>query len=335
MNNFNSADRYVQQDRDLLFEDEIRGRTGDESRPKGNRFAKSKGGEGGRELNLRIRRLVKNSKGLPEAVVKVSSWTKNSGKAIAHAKYVARAGKKDGDLPFELEDGSVLTKPEEAVDLLKTWETDKHQRKDARFTANIVLSSPEGTDPDKVRRAVRGFASDFFGNHEFMFVVHEDTKNHHAHLTVKAAGFDGKQLRLGKAELKMAREHYATHLLAQGVEVNASYRSDRGHWEKSKPQSKHHLEQEGRADPRKVAEIKQTHPEQETKEEGGNKYIDIKAEYLGAARYLRSTDETQSVLDADSLEKFAESIKPSIGPDRSIQPGANKPAAGPDLGIER
>ncbi|MBL4761667.1 MAG: hypothetical protein JKY93_03095, partial [Gammaproteobacteria bacterium] len=195
--------------------------------------------------------------------------------------------------------------------------------------------SPEGTDSEKVRRAVRGFAADFFGNHEFMFVVHEDTTNHHAHLTVKVSGFDGKQLRLGKAELKMAREHYATHLLAQGVEVNASYRSDRGHWEKSKPQSKHHLEAAGRSDPRKFQEIKDKNAAVVGESMGDSKYINIKAEYLGAAKFLRLNSASTSNLDAQKLEKFVKSITSAIGTDVGVAQITHQSSNDTDSDIER
>ena len=167
------------------------------------------------------------------------------------------------------------------------WFARQETRKDAQRTANIVLSSPTGSDPAKVRIAVQKFAVDFFGNHDYMFVIHTDTSNPHAHLAVKTRGFDGKQLRLGKPELKAMREQYAVQLRDQHIDVNAAYRSDRGKWQRPKSQGQYHLDKRGESRntasvreqaAKKALGIPKSEPWREPMQE---RYKQTRAEYLG------------------------------------------------------
>ena len=288
-----------------LFEDDIRGRKGkDGKRPRGR----------DRSIPMRVGELHRNTRGHPEVVIKISSYAKDRGRASAHADYVTRRDKEGGDLPVEMADGSVLTEPEEISEVLDDWFARQETRKDARKTVNMVLSTPTGSDPAKLKVAVREFAKDFFGNHDYMFVIHTDTKNPHAHLTVKTRDFDGKQLRLGKPQLKQMRDLYAAKLREQGVEVNSAYRSDRGKSQRPKSQGQYHLDKRGES--RNTASLKRTArdldegmPKDEPWRDAMLKrHKQTRAEYLGSAKFLRSEFGGEFEQQSKDLEDFANNL---------------------------
>ena len=288
-----------------LFEDDIRGRTGqDGKRPRLR----------DQRIPQRVGELHRNTRGHPEVVIKISSYAKTRGRAAAHADYVTRRDKEGGDLPVEMADGSVLTEKAEIDEVLDDWFSREEVRQDARRTANMVLSSPTGTDPSKLKLAVREFAMDFFGNHDWMFVIHTDTKNPHAHVTVKTRDFDGKQMRLGKPELKAMRDLYAAKLREQGVEVNSAYRTDRGQYHRPKSQGQYHLDRRGES--RNTAAVREkakdyqpgTRVEEPWRTAMESRDKQTRAEYLGSAKYLRSEFGDQFEQQAQDLENFAKDL---------------------------
>ena len=317
-----------------LFEDDIRGRKGEEAkRPHPRRIPQ------------RVGELHRNTRGHSEVVIKVSSYAKDRGRAAAHADYVARRGKEGGDLPIEMADGSVLTEKEEVSEVLDDWFARQETRKDARRTANIVLSSPTGSDPAEVRIAVQKFAVDFFGNHDYMFVIHTDTSNPHAHLTVKTRGFDDKQLRLGKPQLKQMRDLYAAKLREQGIQINSAYRTDRGKSVRPKSQGQYHLDKRGqsrntasrkRQAASKALGVPKHEPWREAMQE---RYKQTQAEYLGSAKYLRSEFGPEFETQAKDLETFAKNLPPpTTRLDLEVQrqqQAANRNQTDRDHGVER
>lgn len=294
-----------------IFEDDIRGKNAKEV---SRRYLPR-----GKRIPQRVGQLHRNTRNNPEVVVKVSSYTKDRGRAIAHAKYVTRRDKEGvEDLPAEMADGSLLSEPEEVDEVIDSWFAAPEKRKDARRTVNIVLSSPAHSDVEKVKQAVREFASDFFGNHDYMFVTHTDTKNPHAHLTVKTRDFDGQQLRLGKDRLQIMRELYAQKLREQGIDVNASYRTERAQWRKSKSQALHHLDKPNAEKPR---ESRVSAARKRSAELGADSVKDqpwrsamqakrdaMNAEYRGAAKYLRQTFGDEFEAQAQALEEFGDQL---------------------------
>ena len=293
-----------------LFEEEIHGRKAREER------AHSRGVS----APARVVALVRNVQRLPEVVVKVSGYAKTRSRAVANAGYITRRDKDVEDFPVELADGSVLTDPRAIDEVIDTWFAAREVRQDARRTVNIILSSPRASDPATVKDAVRGFARDFFANHDYLFVMHTDTPNPHAHLTVKMRGFDGRQLRLNKPELQDMRERYASALRERGIAVNASYRSDRGQWRKARSQALHHLDskegqkavQESRvltALKEKATRQKTTAPEAQPWRAAMQRRRDLmNAEYRGAAKYLRETHGERFADLAVALTAFGDQL---------------------------
>jgi hypothetical protein len=185
-------------------------------------------GQGGlvRTDRARLERIVAR---VPEVMVKITGRTKGAQHLLSHLAYITR----DGRLPAETEEGIVLTGREGLGDLQARWiddvALDNRRRSDGTVSVNMILSMPPGTDPTKVRDAVRAFALDAFeGRHDFAFVQHDDEAHPHVHLTVRALGYDGRRLNPRKADLHHWRERFAEELRLRGVAAEATPRRARG-----------------------------------------------------------------------------------------------------------
>ena len=93
---------------------------------------------------------------------------------------------------------------------------------------HMVLSMPEGVEPESVKNAVRDFAKDVFGkNHEYVFALHTDERQPHVHLTVKIQGHDGNRLNPRKDGLRQWRDDFALAMRDQGGDADATPRASR------------------------------------------------------------------------------------------------------------
>ncbi len=174
----------------------------------------------------RLARIVTRA---PEVMVKVTGRTKSPDHLVAHLAYITR----DGELSAETEEGVILSGREGLRDLQTRWTDDVslegHRRANGTLSVNLILSMPPGTDPTKVRDAVRAFALEAFAQrHDFAFVQHEDEAHPHVHLTVRALGHDGRRLNPRKADLHHWRERFAEELRLRGVAAEATPRRARG-----------------------------------------------------------------------------------------------------------
>lgn len=132
------------------------------------------------------------TRGSPEVMVKITSFGKGGKYIAAHMKYISR----DGDTEVETDRGLLLNGKEAVEGYFKGWQQDiaaespVGRRADQRDTMNLILSMPPGTPVESVREATRDFAREQFGNHEYVFAIHDDADggNPHAHLTVKMLG---------------------------------------------------------------------------------------------------------------------------------------------------
>ena len=93
----------------------------------------------------------------------------------------------------------------------------------------MVFSMPAGTNPDKVKEAVRETAERLIGeNHDYLLALHTDTPRPHVHLTVQAEGLDRKRFDPRREDLFRLREAFAEALRSRGVEAEATPRYARG-----------------------------------------------------------------------------------------------------------
>lgn len=188
-------------------------------------------------------KLMRVAKKAPEVVVKVSGSGKKPGQILAHMTYITRNGK----LEAENERGEAIKGLAEVQEVFQEWSLDssKASTRGRAQTVNIVLSMPEGTDPQAVLAASRGFAKEQFGgNHQYLLALHTDTRQPHVHLAVKAQGFGLTWLKRSKADLQEWRECFAQKMRDQGLEAEATPRRARGVIRKAKTQAINHLAKE-------------------------------------------------------------------------------------------
>lgn len=198
-------------------------------------YSKAGGGKKGGHAAKLLRVLNK----APEVMVKVSGSGKGHGHVLAHMTYITRNGKIDA----ENERGEKIDGVEEVKEQFDQWGFDANnsERKRAK-SVNIVLSMPQGTDPNAVLWAARKFAQEEFSqNHQYLMVLHTDTDHPHVHLAVKAQGFDMKFLKRSKADLQAWREMFAEKLRDQGIQAEATPRRARGVAQKGKSQPMFHM----------------------------------------------------------------------------------------------
>ena len=194
--------------------------------------------------------------GSPEVMVKITGFGKGAGHVKAHLDYITRKGK----LEMENDRREVFTGKEEVKTLFKDWENDfaaSKRHKNQRDTMHMVMSMPESTDPEAVKKSVRAFAQTTFGkNHEYVFVLHTDEPHPHCHVTVKLLGFNGKRLNPRKADLQQWREGFAEKLREQGVNAEATPRISRGVVKKAEPSVIRHLERGDKTHEPRVAKVR-------------------------------------------------------------------------------
>lgn len=181
----------------------------------------------------------------PEVMVKISGGGKDMRHIKAHMDYISR----NGTVEVEDENGVRHLSKEEVRDVRDSWAdgktripTDEGTRKEA---FNIVLSMPPGTSRKAVKDAVRQFATEQFGNHQYVFAAHDDEAHPHVHLAVKAVDKDGVRLNPRKADLQQWREHFAETLREHGVAANATPRKARGQVRRAEKQEVIQMQRRG------------------------------------------------------------------------------------------
>ena len=173
-----------------------------------------------RHKSHRIRAYSRFNKKPPEVMVKISGYCKNAAHIAAHFDYISRNGK----LEIEDEQGQVFQDRNDLHEIAEQWQKDTTStKKNARYTTQLVLSMPDGTEPKAVKQAVREFAKKTFAdNHQYVFALHTDTDSPHVHLTVNNLGFDGKRLHVRKGLPQLWREQFANELGRLGIDADAT-----------------------------------------------------------------------------------------------------------------
>lgn len=253
----------------------------------------------------------------PQAMVKITGFAKGSRHIKAHLDYVSR----NGQLEVEDRDGHIMRSREEIKEKHKEWASDLGRRKEnTRDTTNIVLSMPPGTKANGVKDATREFAKETFGdNHDYVFVLHEDEKHPHVHLTVKNYGFDKRRLHIKKGDPQLWRESFVEKLKEQGIEASATSRRLRGVVKKSESQAIVKIRERGEipiTDKKKVAEVIR---EAEAEKRGqkvvkpweaaiARKQIEIRKDWLNAAEALKQSSSKSDVSLASQIEAFVKNM---------------------------
>lgn len=176
-----------------------------------------------------------------------------------------------------------------------------------REVMKMVVSSPEGTDPEKVRIAAREFAKDAFSEqgYRYLMALHTNTNNPHAHLVIKMKNEKGERLTTSKQDLMYWRQLWAEKAREQGIMVEASYVKSRG---KGKKSEKSQVKQMRKENQRRVLEGKKERPIYTDKKVDQDKK-DIKEQ----GKYeLSSAEQRQLATNLDEREAHIEAAKALI-----------------------
>ena len=180
--------------------------------------------------------------GCKQAVTKVG-YLRGMKAVAANAQYVNR----QNNLIMELltQKMSFLLKTKKEIrEVLDSWGNRFDKRKNSRDVATIILSTPEGTDSEAALKSARELLEEKFTKHECLLSLHTDTKKPHVHALVEMRDCEGKKLRLGKKDLHELRVSFAERCRDNGIAVAASYRADRGVYQKSRKQYEDHIDPE-------------------------------------------------------------------------------------------
>ena len=180
--------------------------------------------KGGRRWTGSLGQRARASRGLPQAVVKISSYSHSAGAVWDRVNYVGR----DGELEVEAPTGETLNQAE-LEERVEGWSAETGDRAGRQLSMNMVVSFPAGVDEAKATEAARQFFQEAFAeNHDYVFAPHTDAKQFHLHVVVQSAGHDGKQLRIRRDDIQDLRLLFAEKAHEQGIELDASPRWARG-----------------------------------------------------------------------------------------------------------
>ena len=176
---------------------------------------------------IRGRILSTVARRVPQVMVKVTGGGRGMGAIAAHFRYISKTGR----LNIEDERGVVRNGKEAVADLVEQWRYGGSRIDEVgyrREAFNIMLSMPQGTDPQIVQHAARLFAQTELKDHSIVMVLHEHQANPHVHLAVRAESRFGQRLNPRKADLHRWRETFAEKLRSLGLAAEATRQSTRG-----------------------------------------------------------------------------------------------------------
>lgn len=168
--------------------------------------------------------------GAKQAVFKVLS----KGSGARSLKDMSNYISSDSTKEVITEDGTVSDK-DALTDLRASWMQDfEHSGKRSRSIdfVHIALSAPAGEDRDAVERAAISMMRSYFPNRRWMLSRHNDTANPHVHVILQNRDSNNTPLPLRKADLLDYRELWVSSCRAQGLQVEAILRTERGNIEK-------------------------------------------------------------------------------------------------------
>ena len=212
------------------------------SRPEPMDFGGGKGG-GSRPpaLNLSIRQRVNAAKRLPPAIVKVVRKGQTGGKADLRNQlnYLTR----NGELSLTRADGGVIDSVDAMADTMRTWQVDFDATTWKHKTTHLLVSSPQGTDPEVVWRAAERFADAMFAGvgrpegqggetWDYVKIAHNDTDYPHVHFVVNNLGLEtGEQFKVWpthRISPQLLRTTWAEAARAEGLMLDDTPRRARG-----------------------------------------------------------------------------------------------------------
>lgn len=186
-----------------------------------------------------LQRLERTAQRAPQVVVKITSRIHGAASTVGAFTYAGRIGMADKEpLGVETSEGKQLMSAQEMLVLAREWQqweqSDEARRKGATAIA-MVFSMPPGTDPEKVRDAVRDFAENDMANRRWVMALHTDEAHPHVHLIIAGRDNDGRRFNPNREFLQHCRERFAENLRERGIDADASIRMTRGYPPKQDP----------------------------------------------------------------------------------------------------
>lgn len=261
--------------------------------------------------------MLRTAANMSQAVVKISGYCKGADHAIKHLQYISRKGK----LELNCSDGGIITTKAEQKAVIDSWAHDFGLRKNARDAVKIVLSVPQGSDLSALKRAGGAFLDkQFGGTHEYLWVVHDDTKKPHLHVMVKLVSHLGVKLNPRKETLRGWRKSFAHHCRAEGIMIEASSRLERGFTDKSKAtpitQMRHKGKKNIKKDQSFIKDLK-ANPDKSRSGSATKALLSVVSRYKNEAKKLQELAGSQQSIEqknqhlraASLLEKHAKTIE--------------------------
>lgn len=177
---------------------------------------------------------ARTARRLPQAVFKITSYSRSGGAVHGRFAYITRAGEAEAEGPNgdRLDQAALAARAGE-------WSEEAEARHTRQYAMSAILSFPADVDEEKATEVARQFLREAFAdNHDYVFAGHRDTKNFHIHFVVQSAGVDGKQLRIRRDDLQDLRLLFAEKAAEQGIELDASPRWARGEEQARPPGAK-------------------------------------------------------------------------------------------------
>lgn len=184
----------------------------------------------------------------------VMKFDKTSVKSAHHLQESGRYISRNGKLECEDDEGQVLAGTEAIDDRMKSWVEDDELYKQTgagrpsdKLARRFIVSTPPGTDPEALKKAVRDFTEAEFKSKgfEYIWTIHTDKAHPHAHVLIKNRSADGHRLHYSNQELRAMRERFCVIAEQYGIDLNATSRAVRGKTRRDKPIERVYQEQRG------------------------------------------------------------------------------------------
>ena len=219
---------------------------------------------GGRfAYQLRDEQRLKNVAGVPQAIVKVipSGGVGSRGELVAQLNYLSRDGAQelergDGPSGYQIEGQDAIR--DVATDWAMAWEDaasrDGRTARAKSKSFHLLVSYPEGTDPDMAQMAAEAFtdqlcqSGDYGDRWRYIAAWHTDRPHPHMHIVIDRLGASGRMMQIHPAKTinpKSLRALQVDTAIDYGIALNDTPRVSRGHRDRGLSSPEWRAEQRG------------------------------------------------------------------------------------------
>ena len=219
---------------------------------------------GGRfAYQLRDEQRLRNIAGVPQAIVKVipGGGVGSRGELVAQLNYLSRDGAQelergDGPAGYQIEGQDAIR--DVATDWAMAWEDaasrDGRTARAKSKTFHLLVSYPEGTDPDMAQMAAEAFtdrlcqSGEYGDRWRYIAAWHTDRPHPHMHVVIDRLGASGRMMQIHPAKTinpKSLRALQVDTAIEYGIALNDTPRVSRGHRDRALSSPEWRVEQRG------------------------------------------------------------------------------------------